>query len=189
MTAAPKPASADVVIAGGAVMGSSVACHLAADPAFTGTILVVEKDPTYQFSASALSAASIRQQYSSPINIAISLYGIQFLRDIGERLAVGDDRPRIDCHEGGYLYLGGGPAAQVLRENHALQVASGADILLLQPEELKARFPWLDTDGVDVGTWGRTGEGWFDGWALMQAFRKKARSLGVEYIRGRGRRG
>lgn len=184
MTAGAIPAAADVVIAGGAVMGSSVACHLAADPAFKGSVVVVEKDPTYQFSASALSAASIRQQYSSPINIQISLYGIRYLREIGERLAVGDDRPQIDLHEGGYLYLGGGSAAQVLRENHAVQVAGGADILLLDPAALKDRFPWLNTEGVEVGTWGRTGEGWFDGWALMQAFRKKARSLGVTYVEG-----
>src|SRR6476659_6162063 len=129
-------------------MGSSIACHLAADPAFQGNVVVVEKDPTYQFSASALSAASIRQQYSSPINIQISLYGIRYLREIGERLAVGDDRPQIDLHEGGYLYLGGGSAAQVLRENHAVQVAGGADILLLDPAALKDRFPWLNTDGV-----------------------------------------
>jgi glycine/D-amino acid oxidase-like deaminating enzyme len=184
MTAGAIPAAADVVIAGGAVMGSSVACHLAADPAFQGSVVVVEKDPTYQFSASALSAASIRQQYSSPINIQISLYGIQYLREIGERLAVGDDRPQIDLHEGGYLYIGGGSAAQVLRENHAVQVSHGADILLLDPASLKERFPWLSTEGVEVGTWGRSGEGWFDGWALMQAFRKKARSLGVTYVEG-----
>ena len=178
------PASADVVIVGGAVMGSSTACHLAADKAFAGTVVVVEKDPTYRFCASALSAASIRQQYSSPLNIAISLYGVAFLRDIGGRLAVGDDAPRVDLHEGGYLYLGAGPGADVLRENHAVQTAEGADILLLDRPGLAARFPWLALDDIDVGTWGRSGEGWFDGWALMQAFRKKARSLGVTYVAG-----
>jgi FAD-dependent oxidoreductase domain-containing protein 1 len=144
----------------------------------------VEKDPTYRFSASALSAASIRQQYSSLLNIQISLYGIAFLRAIGERLAVGDDRPQIDLHEGGYLYLGQGAAADVLRENHAVQVAAGADIALLDRAALAGRFPWLSLDGVEVGTLGVTGEGWFDGWGLMQAFRKKARSLGVTYVEG-----
>jgi glycine/D-amino acid oxidase-like deaminating enzyme len=182
--AANLPPSADVVIVGGAVMGSSIACHLASDPLFTGRIVVVEKDSTYRFSASALSAASIRQQYSSRINILISLYGIAFLRDIGERLAVGDERPVIDLHEGGYLYIAQGEGAAVLRENQALQAECGADILLMDPPALAARFPWLNLDGVDVGTWGRSGEGWFDGWALMQAFRRKARSLGVTYVDG-----
>ena len=51
----PVSESADVVICGGAAIGSSVAYHLAADPGFTGKVVVIEKDPTYRFSASALS--------------------------------------------------------------------------------------------------------------------------------------
>ncbi len=175
---------ADVLIAGGAVIGSSVAAHIAADPAFSGRVVVVEKDPTYQFSASALSAASIRQQFASPVNIAISLYGIAFLREIGERLAVGDDRPQIDLREGGYLYVASEAGAKVLREVQAIQNGMGADIVYMEADALKARFPWLDTDGIAGGSWGRSGEGWFDGWGLMQAFRKKARSRGVTYIDG-----
>jgi FAD-dependent oxidoreductase domain-containing protein 1 len=173
--------SYDVVIIGGAVTGSSAAYHLAANPDFKGRILVLEKDPSYQRCASALSAASIRQQYSSAINIEISLYGIKFLRAIGESLAVDGDRPAIDLHEGGYLFLAGPAGRKILEENHALQTKLGADILFLEPGALVERFKWLSVDGVAAGTWGRTGEGWFDGYGLMQAFRRKARSLGVEY--------
>ncbi|WP_406855866.1 FAD-binding oxidoreductase [Alsobacter sp. KACC 23698] len=178
------PTSADVVIVGGAAIGSSIACHIAADPAFKGRVVVVEKDPTYQFSASALSAASIRQQYSSAVNIRISLYGVQFLRRIGELLAVGDDRPEIGLVEGGYLYLASPEGEAALRANNALQAAEGADIVLFERDALAARFPWLAADDLACGTWGRSGEGWFDGWGLMQAFRKKARSLGVAYVDG-----
>ena len=60
----------------------------------------------------------------------------------------------------------------------------GADIAFLDPAGLKQKFPWLETDGIAAGTHGVTGEGWFDGYALMQAFRAKARSLGVEYATG-----
>lgn len=176
--------AADVVIVGGAVMGSSTAYHLLADPDFQGRVIVVEKDPTYQLSASALSAASIRQQYSTAVNIRISLYGIGFLRHIGEHLAVDDERPEIDLKEGGYLYCATSAGAQVLRENQALQAAEGADILLMDPTGLKVRFPWLNTEDLEAGTWGRSGEGWFDGWGLLQAFRRKARSLGAEYVKG-----
>ena len=110
--------SADIVIVGGAAIGSSIAYHIANDPAFKGRVVVIEKDPTYQFSASALSAASIRQQYSSAINIRMSLYGITFMREIGERLAVNGEKPAIDLHEGGYLYLAASDrAAHDLREN------------------------------------------------------------------------
>lgn len=174
---------ADVVIVGGAVMGSSTAYHLLSDSGFKGRVVVIEKDPTYQLSASALSAASIRQQYSSAVNIRISLHGIQFLRSIADHLSV-DDRPEIGLKEGGYLYCATDAGEQILRENQALQAAEGADILYLKPDELKARFPWLNVDDLAAGTWGRSGEGWFDGWGLLQAFRKKARSLGAEYVKG-----
>lgn len=177
-------ADQDVVIVGGAAIGSSVACHLALDPAFRGRILVIEKDPTYRLSASALSAASIRQQFSCPVNIRVSLHGIAFLREIGTLLAVGTDRPDVGLNEGGYLYLASEAGTAGLVANHALQCAEGADILMMDPSALKGRFPWLDTRGVGCGTWGRTGEGWFDGWGLLQAFRAKARALGVTYVTG-----
>jgi glycine/D-amino acid oxidase-like deaminating enzyme len=175
----------DVVIAGGAVMGSSTAYHLLADPAFKGSVLVVEKDMTYQRSASALSLASIRQQFSSPVNIRISLYGIGFLKRAGEILGVDGDRPEITFHEGGYLYLASEAGRAILTENQALQASEGADILLLDRAGLAERFPWLNVEDVSVGTWGRSGEGWFDGWGLLQAFRRKARKLGAEYREGK----
>src|SRR5690242_15181013 len=121
----------DVVIAGGAVMGSSTAYHLLADPAFKGSVLVVEKDMTYQRSASALSRASNLQQFSSPLNIRISLYGIGFLKRAGEILELDGDRPEITFHEGGYLYLASEAGRHILTENQALQASEGADILLL----------------------------------------------------------
>jgi len=180
----PVSESADVVVCGGAAIGSSVAYHLAADPGFKGKVVVIEKDPTYRYAASALSAASIRQQYSSAVNIRISLYGIGFLRNIGTHLAVDGEAPTIDLHEGGYLYLGGEAGAPVLAANQKLQAEEGADIAIYDPAALKRRFPWLNVEDLACGTFGVSGEGWFDGWALLQAFRKKARSLGVEYRQG-----
>ncbi|WP_305988562.1 FAD-binding oxidoreductase [Roseibium sp. MMSF_3544] len=173
--------TADVVIIGGAVMGSSVACHLALRDDFKGRIIVVEADPAYEICASARSAASIRQQFSTAINIEISLYGVRFLREIGETLAVNGDRPDIGLKEGGYLFLARPDKAHVLEENHALQKSLGADIALFDTDGLKSRFPWLTVSDLRAGCHGLTGEGWFDGYGLMQAFRKKARSLGVDY--------
>ncbi len=173
--------SFDVVIAGGAVMGSSIAYHLARDPGFSGKILVLERDRTYAQAASALSASSIRQQFSQPVNIAISLHGIAFLRQIGQHLAVDGDVPAIGLREGGYLYVAGADGMQVLRENHIAQSAAGADIALLDSTALGTKFPFLARDDLEGGSFGVTGEGWFDGYSLMQAFAKKARSLRVEY--------
>ncbi|WP_269584580.1 NAD(P)/FAD-dependent oxidoreductase [Roseibium sp. Sym1] len=174
--------TADVVIIGGAVMGSAVACHLSMRDDFDGRIVVVEADPAYEICASARSAASIRQQFSSSVNIEISLYGIRFLREIGAELAVDTDRPAIDLHEGGYLFLATPDKLDILRENHRLQQQLGADIGFLDAAALKAKFPWLEVSDLAAGCHGLTGEGWFDGYGLMQAFRRKARSLGVDYL-------
>jgi len=173
--------SFDVVIAGGAVMGSSVAWHLAALGEGRLRILVAEQDPSYQRSASALSAGSIRQQFSTAINIDISLYGIAFLRGIDRHLSVNGETADVSLKEGGYAYLATADGASLLNEINALQNARGADILLYGPAGLQERFPWLATSDLAAGAWGRSGEGWFDGYGLMQAFRRKARSLGVEY--------
>jgi FAD-dependent oxidoreductase domain-containing protein 1 len=176
--------SYDVIIVGGAAIGSSVAYHLMADPAFKGRVLVIEKDPTYRLSASALSAASIRQQFSSEVNIRISMHGIAFLRSIAAHLHVDDEVPDIGLKEGGYLYLASEAGAGTLTRLNALQRAMGADIALMDRPALAARFPWLDLDGVALGNLGVSGEGWFDGWGLLQAFRKKAKALGATYITG-----
>ena len=171
----------DVVIAGGAAMGSSTAFHLAADPGFSGRVLVVEKDSTYQRAASALSGSSIRQQFSTAINIRASLFGIEFLRQAPDLLAVDGEKADIRVRENGYLYLASEAGAGVLAEIHVLQSAEGADIVLMDRDALQRRFPFLETGDLAAASWGRTREGWFDGYTLTQAFRKKARSLGVSY--------
>ncbi len=173
--------SYDVVIIGGGVIGSSVAYHLLTlQPGLR--LAVVERDPTYRTASSALSASSIRQQFSTPVNIAISRYGIEFLRRLPEALAVGDEQPAIGLVEPGYLYLATPAGAALLAENNAIQRQHGADIALLAPDALVQRFPWLAVDDLALGALGLRDEGWFDGYGLLQAFRNKARALGAVYI-------
>ncbi|GAB6852030.1 FAD-binding oxidoreductase [Paraburkholderia kururiensis] len=143
---------------------------------------VIERDPTYARSSSALSAASIRQQFSTPLSIQMSLFGIEFLRSIGERLEVDGVQPSIDLHEGGYLFLATPAGLDTLRENHALQKRLGADISLLDRAQLDERFAWLNTEDLVAGAFGESGEGWFDGYGLVQALRKKAQALGARYV-------
>ncbi|MEO8669145.1 MAG: FAD-binding oxidoreductase [Bauldia sp.] len=175
--------SYDVIIVGGAVHGASAAYHLAAS-GFGGSVLLIEKDPSFRFAATTLSAGSIRQQFSTPVNIAISLHGIRFLRDVGETLAVDGTRPDVALREGGYLFLATPAGAATLAANCALQQDMGADIAHLDPSGLAARFPYLSLDGIVAGGFGQSGEGWFDGYSLMQALRAKARSLGAETLAG-----
>jgi glycine/D-amino acid oxidase-like deaminating enzyme len=173
--------SSQVVIVGGGVIGSAIAYFLrASDP--TVSVTVIERDPGYTRSSSALSVASIRQQFSTPLSIEMSLYGIEFLRNIGERLEIDGHPPCIDLHEGGYLFLATSAGFATLRENFVLQTSLGADIALLAPDALKQKFPWLNVEDLAGGAYGMSGEGWFDGYGLVQALRKKAQALGARYV-------
>lgn len=172
----------DVVIVGGGVIGSAVAYFLAAQETFDGRIAVVERDPSYRQCSTTLSAGGIRHQFSTPENIHMSLFGTEFLRHIGDYLAVGDLVPELDFVENGYLLLASDAGRETLARNHRLQVSLGADIRLLSTAGLSERFPWLNVDDLAAGGFGASGEGWLDPYSLLQAFRRKARSLGVEYV-------
>jgi glycine/D-amino acid oxidase-like deaminating enzyme len=178
------PAATDVAIIGGGVMGASLAFWLRhLDP--TRQVTVIERDPTWSCASSALSAASIRQQYTTAVNIDISSLSVDLLRSAHEWLAVEDDRPDLQLIEDGYLYLAGSPtAAEALQAAHRLQKAHGADVVLLEPAALAERFPWLKVSDLTLGSLGLSGEGWFDGYRLLGALTRKARALGVQFLRG-----
>ncbi|MDL2409920.1 FAD-binding oxidoreductase [Rhizobium calliandrae] len=180
----PKPQRSDydVVIIGGAVSGSSTAYFLAMNPDFNGTVLVVEKDSTYKFCATTLSTSAIRQQYSNPINVKISQFGVEFIRNFHDNVQVDGEAPEIGFHENGYLFCATEAGLDIIRENVEIQQANGADTVLLTPGEIQERFPFINVEDLAGGSWGQTGEGWFDSYGLLQGFRKRARSLGVEYV-------
>ena len=173
-----------IVIVGGGVIGSAIASFTLADPRFRGGVTVVERDPTYSRASSALSASSIRQQFSTAINVEIGRYGIEFLRRAEDALAVDGVRPGLGLVEPGYLFLASAAGVPALERNHALQRSRGVDVALLDGALLAARFPWLATQDIALGSLGLSGEGWFDGWSLMQGFRRHARSLGARYVAG-----
>jgi len=175
----------DVLIVGGAAVGSAAAYFLASQPSFNGQVLVVEQDPTYEKSATALSAASIRHQFSTPENIRLSQFGSHFLKTIDAHLSVDGEVPAIGFKERGYLFLATPQGLDILQANHLTQRAEDVDVSLLTPAQLQSRFPWLNVDDLSAGSLGNTGEGWLDAYALMQGFRRKALSLGVQYRQAR----
>ena len=175
-----NPDHADVVIVGGAIVGSAVGTFLRRRPDWDGRVVVVERDPTFRTSSTTLSAASIRLQFSTPLNIEISRFGIEVIKHLDTWLGIaGDPAPEIDFVEGGYLFLATEAGLPILESNHAVQREHGVNVALLTPMELQARFPWLNVDDLAGGSLGLADEGWFDAYALLQAFRRKARSLGV----------
>lgn len=158
-----------VAIIGGGVIGSAIAAFLTGGGA---RVTIIERDTSYAAASSSLSASSIRQQFSTAVNIALSQFGVEYIRtaDVGLR-------------EPGYLYLATEAGLPDLRANHDVQRRCGADVALLDPAALAARFPWMCLDGVAEGSLGLSGEGWFDGPALAQRFRDLARAQGAETLR------
>jgi FAD-dependent oxidoreductase domain-containing protein 1 len=176
------PRSYDVVIIGGGVIGSSVAYFLSATPDFPGKVAVIERDPSYTTASSSLSTSAIRQQFGTRPNIEMSAYSIAFLREAKERLSVEDSEADIGLREPGYLALARHDQTAAFKARHHVQRACGAPVELIYPPELRRRFPWLNADDLGLGSYGLEKEGWFDGPGLLQAFRRKARSQGVQYI-------
>jgi glycine/D-amino acid oxidase-like deaminating enzyme len=173
--------SYDVIIIGGGLTGCATAYFLAAGKV-DGSVLVIERDPTYANAPSARSAGGIRQQFSTPENIRIGLFGAEFVKNIGQYLSVDGEAPVVDFKERGYLILASPDTLALMQDNHALQRQLGADIAYQTNDDLTVRFPWLATQGLAGGSLGLSNEGWLDPYSLLQAFRRKAISLGVTVI-------
>jgi glycine/D-amino acid oxidase-like deaminating enzyme len=171
-------AHTDIVIIGGAIVGSSIAYFLR-EEGFSGSIALIERDPQFAHAATTLSCASIRQQFSIAENIRLSQFTLGLFRDLKERFGADAD---IGFREKGYLILASPAGEAVLRENHRVQAAEGADIVLEGAAALDRRFPWLSAEGIAAGAYGLSGEGWFDAHALLSLFRKALRARAVDFI-------
>ena len=178
----PKHDGYDVVIIGGAIMGSSTAWWLT-EMGFTGRVLVVERDPSYDKAATTLSFSCIRQQFSTELNIRISQFGADFVQSLRQRMG-GDDRvPELKIQNFGYLYLADDAGfADVLRANQKVQAAAGAGTRLLTPDQIREEFPFMVVDDLVLGSLNTQDEGYFDGSTVFDWFRRKAREAGVEYV-------
>ncbi|MBE2276222.1 MAG: FAD-binding oxidoreductase [Rhodobacteraceae bacterium] len=173
----------DVIIIGGGVMGASAAYWLTRmAPGLK--VLVVERDPTYARAATALSVASVRQQFSTAVNVRISRFGADFIRNFAERIGPAGEVPSLGLVENGYLFVTSDAGnAQVMREIAAMQCAEGAATEVWDPAQVQARFPWLNTADLVAGSFGPRDEGWFDNMGLLAGFRNAARAQGARFLR------
>ena len=182
---APKGSSYDVVIIGGAMMGSSVAWFLSDNPDFDGSILVVERNPSYENSSTSCTNSCIRQQFSNEINIRISQFGAEFVKNFRSFMHDDPDVPDVLLHNFGYLYLADNQAmADVLIENQQLQASLGAGTRIMTPDEIAEEYPFYNLDGIILGSHNTKDEGYFDGNTLFDWWKRKARHNGVEYLHG-----
>jgi glycine/D-amino acid oxidase-like deaminating enzyme len=179
----PLRTNYDVVIVGGASMGSSVAWYLSNNEDFNGKILVVERDPTYQWTSTAASNNCMRQQFASEINVRIAQYAAEFVKEFRKNLGGDPNIPELAIQNFGYLYLADNePFADVLRNDQRTQAAAGAGTQIVTPEEIKAEYPFYKLDDIVAGSLNVVDEGYFDAPSMINWWRNKARENGVEYI-------
>lgn len=183
MAQTPGNKSYDVVIVGGAIMGSATAWFLTNTPDFDGSVLVIEKDPTYAMTSTAHSNSCMRQQFSTTLNVQISQFAADFVTNLRSHMG-GDERVTNQVIQNfGYLYLADTETfADTLRANQKIQRAAGAETELLNTSELAARFPFMAVDDILLGSINTRDEGYFDGGGLFDWFRRSARQRGVDYI-------
>ena len=180
---APQFPSYDVVIIGGAMLGSATAWFLADNPDFQGRVLVVERDPSYEWAATSHTNSCIRQQFSTELNVRISQFGAAFVQDLPRHMGAVAGAPKLKIQNFGYLYLANTPEfAEVLRASQRVQAAAGAGTRLLTAAEIKAEYPFYQVDDLVLGSINTVDEGYFDGITLFDRFRSQARARGVEYI-------
>ena len=175
----------DVVIAGGAVTGASVAWWLTGmQPGLK--VLVIEPDPTYARAATALSVASVRQQFSNPVNVEISRFGVDFIRHFGDRIGPDGGVPSLGLKENGYLFLTATDSgAAVMQELAEMQRSHGAATGILSAADIAAKWPWMTVDDLVAGSFGPRDEGWYDNMGLLNGFRNGARARGAEFRKDR----
>jgi len=183
MVATPKNSSYDIVIVGGAIMGSSTAWFLTENEDFNGSVLVVEREPSYENCSTAHTNSCMRQQYSTELNVRISQFAAEFVKNIRERMGNDERVPELSIQSFGYMYLADNePFANVLRENQKIQLKAGAATRLMTPDEIKTHYPFYNVDDIVLGSINTVDEGYWDGATVFEWWRRQARERGVEYI-------
>jgi sarcosine oxidase, subunit beta len=153
--------TADVVLIGGGIVASSIAYHLAA--AGCKNILVIERESAQGKGSTGKSMGGVRAQFSTPVNIQMSLYSIPFYASFEERLGYPCDyRPQ------GYLFCATTEKhLAYLRANYEKQVAIGLEnVRLVAGDEIRAQFPQLRGDDIVGGSFCPT-DGFVDPYSAM----------------------
>jgi glycine/D-amino acid oxidase-like deaminating enzyme len=174
--------AAAVVIVGGGVIGSSIALRLRQRMP-DARVVIVERDPTYARASSRLATGGIRQQYESPLNVAMAQYGIAFYRRFDELTAALGHRSRAWFRQRGYLFLADEGNAERLDRRYETQKASGSRVERLSQREVTDRFRGLATHDIRFALFGAE-DGYLDPREVLSGLRAMATSTGVEYVHG-----
>ncbi len=166
--------TAEVVIIGGGIVGSSIAYHLIA--AGCKDVLVIERESAQGKGSTGKSMGGVRAQFSTPTNIQMSLYSIPFYASFDVRLGhPAGYRPQ------GYLFCAtNAEHLAYLRTNFEKQVAMGLkDVRLVNAGEIRKLFPQLRSDDIVGGSFCPT-DGFVDPYSAMIGFMSWASDHGAK---------
>ena len=181
MTATHK--NFDVLIIGGGMYGCSIAWWLTQMADFTGRVLVIERDPTYETAATSLTNSCIRQQFTNETNVRISQFGAEFIKNF--RYFMGDDPdvPELKIQSYGYLYLADTKAfADDLRAAQQIQARLGAGTKHMTRDEIASDYPFFQLDDIYGANHNLVDEGYFDGGTVFDWFKRMAQRNGVKFV-------
>lgn len=172
--------TADVVIIGGGVVGSSAAWRLRQDR-FTGRIVVVERDRSYARASSFLAMGGIRQQFSSAVCVRMVQYSVRLWHEFDTRMRTAQYTPHAWFRQRGYLFLADDANAYALDAREAAQAKAGAVQQRLGVDEIAAFVPGLALDDIRFGLLGPE-DGYANPREVLFGFRAAAEAAGVDYV-------
>lgn len=179
----PRAQSYDIILIGGAMYGSSIAWWLSRDPAFDGSILLVERDLSFEFAATSHTNSCIRQQFSNTTNIQISQFGAEFINNFQSYFDHDPRVPDIPIQSFGYMYLANTAAdAENLRQSQVVQAQLGAGTRHMTAAEIQAEYPFYNVDDITAGNHNTANEGYFDGGTIFDWCKRVAQEKGAEYV-------
>lgn len=170
----------DILIVGGGAIGAALAYFLKTqDPGVSVT--VVERDPTYNLASTPRASGGVRRLFSLPENIALSNFSIPFFDNFAETMAVDGEKAEIGLKKNGYLFIVPPSARDMLKSNFDTETEMGCNVVWLEPDELKHKFPSMNVSDLGAAVYSPD-DGWLDPHSVLMGFRKKAKSLGADFV-------
>src|SRR6266496_6738331 len=169
------PKTADIVIIGGGVMGASAAYHLAARG--LKNIVLLEKAEYFGTGATGRCAGGVRYQFSTEINIKLSLASLPMIERFKEE--IGQD---VDYRQCGYLLIATNEKdATTFKHNVELQNSLGVQTQLLSGDEVRARLPLMKFEDAIAGTFNQE-DGIVDPNSVVAGYVSAAQKMGVKAL-------
>ena len=170
----------DIVVIGGGAIGAAVAYFLRLkDPSVSVT--VIERDPTYNLASTPRASGGVRRLFSLPENIELSNYSIPFFDTFADTMAVDGTKAEIGLKKNGYLFIVPPGAREMLKQNYDTELEMGCNVVWLEPDAIKEKFPSMNVSDLGAAVHSPD-DGWLDPHSVLMGFRRKAKSLGADFL-------